>query len=148
MKCWNSAFNAQLGSRVIAVVSCTGRSSENICSGSGGAQEQGKTGWNSIYPPKLVEKLVWVPVISFRKIFITSYAFWCPIMPKLAVLTPWSCDFKDNSKSKNTCIGHFCFFEVLSHLWKDRFRFIKCLPDTLNKFYKCFTGVQTTRSYS
>jgi len=26
-------------------------------------------------PPKLVAKLVWVPVISFRKIFIPSYAF-------------------------------------------------------------------------
>jgi hypothetical protein len=49
-------------------------------------------------PPKLVEKLelVWVPVISSCKIFILSYAFWCPIMPKLAVLTPRSCDFTDN----------------------------------------------------
>jgi hypothetical protein len=26
-------------------------------------------------PPKLVEKLVWVPVILFCKIFIPSYAF-------------------------------------------------------------------------
>jgi hypothetical protein len=25
--------------------------------------------------PKLVEKLVWIPVISFHKIFIPSYAF-------------------------------------------------------------------------
>jgi hypothetical protein len=29
--------------------SCTVRSSENLCSSSGGAQEKGKTGWNSIY---------------------------------------------------------------------------------------------------
>jgi hypothetical protein len=29
--------------------SCTGRSSENICSTSGGGQEKGKTGWNSVY---------------------------------------------------------------------------------------------------
>ncbi len=29
--------------------SCTGRSSENICGSSGGAQERGvKTGWNSV----------------------------------------------------------------------------------------------------
>ncbi len=28
-----------------------------------------------ILPPKLVEKLVWVPVISFCKIFIPSYVF-------------------------------------------------------------------------
>jgi hypothetical protein len=26
--------------------SCTGKSSENKCSSSGGAQEKGKTGWN------------------------------------------------------------------------------------------------------
>ncbi len=78
MKCLNSAFNAQ-GSRVIIYSSCTGsRSSENICSSSsGGAQEKGNTGWNSLsLPPKLVEKkLVWVPVISCCKIFIPSYAF-------------------------------------------------------------------------
>ncbi len=34
-------------------------------------------------PPKLVEKLVWVPVISFCKIFIPSYAF-----DALAILGP------------------------------------------------------------
>jgi hypothetical protein len=37
-------------------------------------------------PPKLVEKLDWVPVISFCKIFIPSNGFVCPMMPKLAVL--------------------------------------------------------------
>jgi hypothetical protein len=42
MKCRNSAFNAQ-DSRVI-ISSCTGRSNENIYSGSGGAQEKGKRG--------------------------------------------------------------------------------------------------------
>jgi hypothetical protein len=44
-----------------------------------------------------MEKLVWVPVISFCKIFIPSLRVWCPIMSKLAVLAPWSPDFKDNS---------------------------------------------------
>jgi hypothetical protein len=29
--------------------SCTGRSSENICSSSGCTQEKRKTGWNSVY---------------------------------------------------------------------------------------------------
>jgi hypothetical protein len=67
MKCWNSAFNAQ-GSSVTIVSSCTGRSSENICSGSEGAQEKGKRGWNSVYHQNWVEKLVWVPVILFCKI--------------------------------------------------------------------------------
>jgi hypothetical protein len=42
MTCSNSAFNAQ-GSRVIIV-----ERSANICSSTGGAQEKGKTGWNSI----------------------------------------------------------------------------------------------------
>jgi hypothetical protein len=32
-------------------------------------------GWNSISHPNLWEKLVWLPVISFCKIFIPSYAF-------------------------------------------------------------------------
>jgi hypothetical protein len=44
MKCWNSAFNAER-----LETSCTGMSSENICSNSGGAQAKGKTGWNSVY---------------------------------------------------------------------------------------------------
>jgi hypothetical protein len=38
MKCWNWAFSAQ-GSRIIRV-SCTGRSTENICSSSGGDETQ------------------------------------------------------------------------------------------------------------
>ncbi len=29
--------------------SCTGKSNENICSSDGGAQEKGRTGWNSVY---------------------------------------------------------------------------------------------------
>jgi hypothetical protein len=47
MKCWYSAFNAR-GSRLIIVV-VQFRISENICSSSGGAQEKGQTGWNSVY---------------------------------------------------------------------------------------------------
>jgi hypothetical protein len=48
------------------------RRSENICSNNGGVQENGKTGWNSGYAAKLMKKLVWVSVISFRKIFIPN----------------------------------------------------------------------------
>jgi len=40
MKCWNSAFNAQGFESNYS--SCTGRSSENICSSSAGAQEKRK----------------------------------------------------------------------------------------------------------
>jgi hypothetical protein len=39
-------------------------------------------------PPKLVEKLVWVLVISFCKIFIPSYAFDALLCQKLAILVP------------------------------------------------------------
>jgi hypothetical protein len=42
-------------------------SSENICSNGGGAQEKG-IGMKLSLPSKLVEKLVWVPIISFCKI--------------------------------------------------------------------------------
>jgi hypothetical protein len=56
--------------------SCTRRSTETICGNSTGAQEKGKTRWMKLsLAPKLVEKLVWVPVISFWKIFIPSYVF-------------------------------------------------------------------------
>ncbi len=54
---------------------CTGRSSENISSSSGGAQEKRKEGMKLSLSSKLVEKLIWVPVILFCKIFIPSYAF-------------------------------------------------------------------------
>jgi hypothetical protein len=47
MKCWNSAFKCTRFESNYN--SCTGRSSENICSSSGGAQGIGKTRWNSVY---------------------------------------------------------------------------------------------------
>jgi hypothetical protein len=54
--------------------SCTGRSSENICSSSGGAQEKGKTRCNSSLPPKLVEKLLFRFVkFSFQVTRLMSY---------------------------------------------------------------------------
>jgi hypothetical protein len=68
MKCSNSAFNAQ-GCR-LAIVSCTGKSSENICSSSGGAQEKGKTGWNWVYYQKLM--VFWV---SLRLPWMLMYFF-------------------------------------------------------------------------
>jgi hypothetical protein len=49
MKCWNSAFNAQ-GSRLIIVVVQLGAVKIYVASSSsGGAQEKGKTGSNSVY---------------------------------------------------------------------------------------------------
>ncbi len=57
--------------------SCTGRSSEFICSSGGGAQRKWKRGWNSICHQNCWKpgKLDWVPVISFCKIFIPSCVF-------------------------------------------------------------------------
>jgi hypothetical protein len=46
MKCWYSAFNAQ-GSRLIIVVVQLGAVKTYIAA-VGGAQEKGKTGWNSV----------------------------------------------------------------------------------------------------
>jgi hypothetical protein len=73
MKCWNSAFNAQGWGVIIGVIQIG--AVENIGGISGGAQEKGKTGWNSVYSPNLLEKLVSVLVISLCKIFIPCYAF-------------------------------------------------------------------------
>jgi hypothetical protein len=50
-------FSAQ-GWRVIIVPSCTGRSSENICSSTGGGQEKKKDSMKLSLPPKLLGKLV------------------------------------------------------------------------------------------
>jgi hypothetical protein len=66
MKWWNSAFNAQ-GWRVIIVVVQVGAVKIYVAAVEG-AQGKEKRGWNSVYHQKLVEKLVWVPVISFCKI--------------------------------------------------------------------------------
>jgi hypothetical protein len=75
-------LNSQYSRGIIGIVQVGGV--QNICSSSGGVQENEKIGWNS----ELVEKLVWVTVISLCKIFITSSAFDAPIMPKLAILGP------------------------------------------------------------
>jgi hypothetical protein len=74
--------------RVIVVVVQVG-AVKNICgSSSAGAQEKENTGWKLSLPPKLVEKLVWVPVISYCKIFIPSYAFDALLCRNWAVLAP------------------------------------------------------------
>jgi hypothetical protein len=48
IKCWNSAFNAQ-DLRVIIVVVQVGAVKIHVAVSSGGAQEKGKTWWNSVY---------------------------------------------------------------------------------------------------
>jgi hypothetical protein len=80
MKCCNSVWNAEtqhlmhLGFET-NYSSCTVRSSENICSNSGGVQEKGKTDETQL-PPKLM--LFWVssPVecwCTFLKLFFESH---------------------------------------------------------------------------
>jgi hypothetical protein len=54
---------------------CTSRSSENICSSKSRRSGKRRDWMKLSLPPKLVENLVWVPVISLCKIFIRSYMF-------------------------------------------------------------------------
>ncbi len=57
---------------------CTSRSSENICvvaAMQALREKETEDESNSVYDPNLVEKLVWLLVISFCKIFIPSYEF-------------------------------------------------------------------------
>jgi len=81
MKCWNSAFNAQ-GSRWGNYSTCTCRSSENICSSSGGAQGKRKngvkTGWNSVWHKKWCtsefDSLPWMLVHFFAGFLKKSHS--------------------------------------------------------------------------
>ncbi len=65
---------------------------------------KGKTGGNLILPPKLVEKLVWVPVISFCKIFIPSYLLDALLWPPNRV----------TFRTRNFSV---CFFLFFLHLF-------------------------------
>jgi len=66
MKWWNPAFNAQ-GSKVIIVVVQAGLV-KNICNSSGGGQGKRQDRMKlSLLQPKLVEKLVSVPVLALCK---------------------------------------------------------------------------------
>jgi hypothetical protein len=103
---------------------CRGRNSENICSSSGGAQEKGKTAWNSSLPPKLVENLVWVPVISFCKIFIPSYVFdallcqnWPFSPPNCVTLWIKLLSFQLKKRMVYVNLKHKNFFITESFLW-------------------------------
>jgi hypothetical protein len=87
MKCWNSAFIAQ-GSRVIIVVVEVVEVVKIYVAGLKALRGLRKEGMKLSLPPKLVEKLVWVPVISFCKYCHSQLHIWCPIMLKLAVLAP------------------------------------------------------------
>jgi hypothetical protein len=72
MKCWNPAFNAQ-GSRLIIVV-VQGGPVKIYMAGVQGLRKR-KHRMKLSLSPNWVEKLVWVRVISFCKIFIPSYLF-------------------------------------------------------------------------
>jgi len=72
MKCWNSAFNAQGWKLIIVVVEVV--------------PVKRKDRMKLSLPPKLVGKLVWVPVISLCKIPIPSHGF----DPLLCINWPFS----------------------------------------------------------
>jgi hypothetical protein len=91
--------------------SCTGRSTETICSNIAGAREKGNTGWNSVYYQNWWKKLVWVAVTSCCTIFIPSYAF-------DALLCSWSPDLQDNSNVQllielNLGSGRLCLHHII-----------------------------------
>jgi hypothetical protein len=71
MKCWNSTFNAQ-GSKVIIIVVQVGVVKIYVATAE---VLRKKKRMKLSLPPKLVENLVWVLVISFCKIFIPNYGF-------------------------------------------------------------------------
>jgi hypothetical protein len=72
MKCGNSAFNAQVSRVIIAIVQVGAVKIYVPAVRRSGKRKH----WMKLsLPLKLVEKLVWVPVISFCKIFIPSSAF-------------------------------------------------------------------------
>ncbi len=60
MKCWNSAFNAQ-GSRVIIVVVHVGAVKIYVAAAVEALRKKERQNEKLSLPPKLVEKLVWVP---------------------------------------------------------------------------------------
>jgi hypothetical protein len=105
--------------------SCIGRSSENICSSSGGAHEKAKRGWNSVYHKKLVEKLVWVLPSYFCFVkFHSQLSIWCPYYAKTGRSRPliaWPNDMgqilrcqekagKTPKEQRSTIL--FCYFEL------------------------------------
>jgi hypothetical protein len=61
--------------------------SEKICSSSGALRKK-KIQDETQFTTKLVEKLVWVPVLSFLYNFHSQLCIRWPVMPKLAVLAP------------------------------------------------------------
>jgi hypothetical protein len=73
MKCRNSAFNAQ-GSKVIIMAVQVGAVKIYVAAVEA-LRKKRKVRMKLNLPPKLVGKLVWVPVILFCKIFIPSHAF-------------------------------------------------------------------------
>jgi hypothetical protein len=94
MKCWNSAFNAR-GPRLTNCCSCTVRSSENICSDSGDAQERGKTGWNSVYHQNWWFSEFHLQLhanVLFCRFFFWISGFWCCVFLTLRItlLTSWN----------------------------------------------------------
>ncbi len=75
---------------------CTVKSSENICSSSGGAQEKVKTGWNSVYH-QIRCFFFWVSPSLNANVFFAGFKNLTPCMTKLRVVMPCFPYFTDNS---------------------------------------------------
>ncbi len=72
MEGWNSAFNAQ-GSRVIILVVQIGEVKIYVALAETLKKKERQD--ETQFITEIAEKLVWIPIISFCKIFIPSYAF-------------------------------------------------------------------------
>jgi hypothetical protein len=75
MKCWNSAFNTQGLGAIIIVVVQVGAVKIYVPAMQWRRSRKMKDRMKLSLRPKLEEKLDWVPVILFSKIFIPSYSF-------------------------------------------------------------------------
>ncbi len=88
---------------------CSVRSSENMCSSSGGAQEKGKTGWNSVTTKIdgfLSFILCWMLIYLFAGFFFLSPSVWRNCFDAV---------FSYFTENSNVC--QFDFFIEIWQLW-------------------------------
>jgi hypothetical protein len=107
------------------------KSSENICSSKHFWKRKVKTKLN--FPPKLVQKLVWVP--HFVK-FHSQLNIWCPTMPKLTFLTH-NCltyNFIERRWEKMLCMFQISFFALKKNTCSNLHDKLTLYYDTSFKF--------------
>jgi len=110
MKCCNLAFNAQC-SRIFIVGTCTGRSSENICSTNGGAREEkGKMGLKNRMKHSFItpQKKIWCFSAFLRMVKALGHGLYWN-------MSSWGGPYSDKAPPRNssftyhitTCKAHW-----------------------------------------